>query len=195
MITLGTIKGGAELGYKSRCKRIFHACIDCGKKRWVIFKNGAPQNLRCSHCSAVRWGKWWAKAHTGKDNPQWKGGRVKVSAGYILIKISPDDFFFPMANKEGYVPEHRLVMAKHLGRCLLSSELVHHKGTRYTGIENKSDNLIDNLELTLRGNHSREHSKGYRDGFKQGLADGRLKQIQKLQEENTLLLKKLGSCS
>ena len=137
---LGEIRRGREIG-KQRERPyhayIWHACEGCGKKRWVEFFKGQPRNQRCQPCQL---------SLAGPESNHWKGGRVKGD-GYINVWISPDDFFYPMANKRGYVREHRLVMAKHLNRCLLPWEIVHHKGKRYTGIENKQDNLEDNLEL------------------------------------------------
>lgn len=49
---------------------------------------------------------------------------------------------------------------KKLGRRLQSEELVHHKGKRYEGIENKQDNLEDNLEMTTRPAHFEIHGIG-----------------------------------
>lgn len=89
----------------------------------------------------------------GQDTSGWKGGRTKHSSGYISIYIMPDHPFWSMATERtkhrGYVFEHRLVMAQHLGRPLKPWEIVHHKGNKYPqgSIEDKADNRIENLKL------------------------------------------------
>ena len=171
-IELGTIKTSEELGKKPVSYRfIYAACVSCGKPRWVGINNGVARSLHCQKCAY----KATHKLSTGK----------RTLRGYRLIWIYPDNFFYPMIQSAkgygGYVFEHRLVMAKHLGRCLQPWEIVHHKN----GI--KDDNRIENLELTMAGSHSLEHGRGYRAGYAKGLEDGRLKQIEELHKEIKLL--------
>ena len=161
MPNLGDIRNAKHIGKSGSSRYIWSACNRCGAERWVIIKGGKA--------TGQKW-CWSCFRH---------GGRL-IRGGYILVKIKPDDFFYPMTNTDGYVREHRLVMAKHLGRCLFPWELVHHQGIRYMGIENKQDNLIDNLEMTTRGQHSRDHSKGYKDGYQKGYKDG----LRKARQEN-----------
>ena len=95
-------------------------------------------------------------AHKGKyigdKNPNWKGGKTK-SDRYIMICLSPDNPFISMTPKDdNIIREHRLIMAKHLNRCLESWEIVHHKN----GI--RDDNRIENLELiNSNSKHMRLH--------------------------------------
>lgn len=185
MPEIGEIRKANELGHKGTARFIWAACINCGRDHWVRLTTPwnakKPKHLLCRSCV-------WQNQR-GAQNYNWKGGRKKMW-GYIQIWLSPDDFFYPMATN-GYVLEHRLVMAKALGRCLQPWEIVHHKGIRYSDIRNRSDNLDDNLELTIRGNHSIEHSRGYRDGYAKGLQDGKSKQSQELKEQNEELLKQI----
>lgn len=167
--------GDIKYDKKYREYRIWHACIDCGKERWVFLIHNEPANLRCRSCAAKQ------KHHlSGSAHPNWKGGRT-TSNGYILVKLQPNDFFYPMVDKDGYVKEHRLIMAKQLGRCLQSWELVHHKD----GV--RDHNEYSNLKMTTKGSHIIEHSKGYREGYQKGLVDGRTKQIEELRQEIRLL--------
>ncbi len=137
---LGEIRKGIEVGQKTENKVIWKACEYCGKERWVEFtsrtKNGVRQNRWCRHCASK-------VTKTGRPNwgGNWKGGRRKTADGYIIIRLYPRDFFYPMVAKNGYVAEHRLVMAKVLGRCLHRWELVHHKN------HIRDDNRIENLQL------------------------------------------------
>jgi len=164
MPEIGEIRRGREIGKDYYGRYIWCACERCGKERWVALRRGIPRSHFCYVC-----------ANRGNKNPKWKGGR-RNHQNYVLVWLHSDDFFYPMIKKDGCVREHRLVMAKHLGRNLQPWEIVHHKN----GI--RSDNRIENLELTTLGSHSIEHSKGYRDGYQKGLIDGRLKQIQELLE-------------
>ena len=120
----------------------------------------------------------------GEKHFWWKGGRFKTD-GYIAVKLEPDNFFYPMAWHKGYVLEHRLVMAQHLGRCLEPWEKVHHKD----GIRNHNE--YTNLKLTVAGRHSKEHSRGYRDGYRQGYLDAQTAVFNPLKLQNDALLQQI----
>ena len=150
MPTVGEIKKGKDIGKTPRNYFLWGACPKCGKERWVqLLKSKDAMHRLCRNCGNL-----------GHPAYNWKGGRTKDDRGYIRISTNPKDFFYPMASSikdgYGYIFEHRLVMAKHLGRCLQSWELVHHKGERYPkgSKENKSDNRLENLQLIGSEKHN-----------------------------------------
>ncbi len=102
----------------------------------------------------------------GGKASNWKGGRKLSSQGYMEIWLSPSDPFYPMTGIKDYVKEHRLVMAKHLGRCLSRQEIVHHKN----GL--REDNRLENLELLSGDEHSPIPKRGYADGYFLGYTAG-----------------------
>jgi hypothetical protein len=94
---------------------------------------------------------------SGKNSHKWKGGQYISSQGYVFVYTPnhprPD-------HPDGYMKRARYVMEQHLGRYLKPKETVHHKGIRYPehSLENKQDDLIDNLELFAnRPEHMKHH--------------------------------------
>lgn len=76
----------------------------------------------------------------GEKHHSWEGGRCRHPSGYWVVK----DYSFPeMTPRSGYVLEHRLEMAKYLGRALTKYEQVHHIDG------NKENNNIENLQLVI----------------------------------------------
>lgn len=84
-------------------------------------------------------------------NP-YTGGHTVTYGGYVF-ELCPDH---PKANPFGFVPQHRLVMERQLGRFLPSSMQVHHKD------ECKTNNDPDNLELMTRREHMAHHRRTQR---------------------------------
>lgn len=85
-------------------------------------------------------------------HPCWVGGRVMHPDGYVYVLLRPDDPLYCMAQKttssSKYGLEHRVVMARHLGRPLRRGETVHHIDG------DKQNNNINNLQLR-QGRHGK----------------------------------------
>lgn len=81
------------------------------------------------------------------NGPNWKGGRI-VSDTYVKIWTGTK-----------YVPEHRLLVEKQIGRKLKPSEPVHHING------NTKDNELKNLVLLK---HPMAHIRYHRGTIKKG---------------------------
>ena len=135
-------------------RNLYHNCGEEIKNKWLSGKSqreiGLELNVSQSALSRVLKKLGMSKDNRiakGNRHGNWKGGKISQD-GYIYILLDVNDPFVCMTNAQGYVAEHRYVMAKHLGRPLRDEESVHHKNT----LGPKDDNRLDNLQLR-QGNH------------------------------------------
>jgi hypothetical protein len=156
-IRTDTLLTGSVIYWNDRkTNDVSYVMVECGichEKRYVKLNGYKPKHFTgyCQSCS----GK--LKDINGSNHPNWKGGRIVDKEGYVslyLKTLSDGDLEIarPMMDSSGYVREHRLVVARDIGRPLLSNEVVHH----INGI--KDDNRLENLSLKSRSGHSKTHA-------------------------------------
>ena len=116
----------------------------------TMYRSGQRHTTLCRACSVDH-------PPSGPNHIEWKGGRTVRQDGYIAITfsaLSPDaqrlfaSMVYGNRNCTGKVMEHRLQMARHLGRPLERNEHVHHLNG------NKQDNRIENLQLVSPSQHA-----------------------------------------
>lgn len=167
---LGEIRRSDQIEGYAKCKTryIWCKCPSCGYEKWRQLVSVGKYN-QCRKC--MHKGKIKEKSGT------WKGG-IRVHGEYIMVKLYPNDPFFEMADCSGYVFEHRLVMAKELGRSLYAWEEVHHRDSI------KTHNIPENLFVTDAKNHNKlvEHVLVYQEKEIKDLKS----RVTLLESENTL---------
>jgi hypothetical protein len=154
-------------------------CSECGKRF-----HRPPSHLKraaspkCSReCNGKERGREWAKhGHkgrsgwadeslascrqkmTGPGNPAWKGGVTyfRKKGNYKPVKyVRCPEALRSMARKDGYIMEHRLLVATAVGRPLTRAEVVHHVN------HDPQDNRLANLTLfRTNSEHKRFEAHG-----------------------------------
>lgn len=136
---IGEIRRGCEIGKKHQtAKYIWHACVDCGKERWVQFYGGKPMDTRCRSCAN-------RIIATGRRSNSWKGG-ITYYNGYVMIYKPEHQRARP---KYGYVKRAILVLEQKLGRPMLPNTDSHH----INGV--RDDDRPENLMELSHGEHMR----------------------------------------
>lgn len=110
---------------------------DCGSEKIVIgesLRSGRSKSCGCHKRDQ-------ATGRFGKNHFNYRNGKHYDMHGYVLLLANEYPDSIPEGWKHKYIKEHRIVMARHLGRPLKPYENIHHING------NKEDNRLENLEL------------------------------------------------
>lgn len=106
-----------------------YTCLTCKKE---FFRNvSRARESRVKYCTPA----------CSKTFPNMPVGKAIDRSGYILVLVNGK-----------YIPEHRHIMAKAIGRELLPTEVVHHLNHQ------KADNRLENLVLMGKAEHIGLHA-------------------------------------
>ena len=133
--------------------RIRVYCGRCGSSRLLTYAGAVDvARGRVSGCCRRCESSTHATRMLGNGNSYWRGGVRENFFGYTELRVSglsdsDKALAESMATKDGSVLEHRLVMARKVGRPLTANELVHH----LNGVKN--DNRLENLLVVTHSTH------------------------------------------
>lgn len=123
-------------------------CVICGKEVSRMYFARSVDRTTCSRACGAK---------LASNRPKFtrrKSGRIEMKSGYVQLSkwsLSPEDLALCQDDGLHYILEHRLIMAKHLGRKLTNDEVVRHKNG------NQSDNRIENLALGSQKDNMMDH--------------------------------------
>lgn len=159
----GTTKYACGMGYSDREPRTY-VCPGCSRSH-----SNRSYNRVCSRCQHERRKHPCARCANPCDgradlcNRCAPAEHLKLKtrgqptfhkpSGYWLVKVPEDDPMASMRNSQGYVRQHRLVMADLIGRPLTPEEQVHHIN------QDRGDNRPENLQLMSVREHNAHHAK------------------------------------
>lgn len=129
--------------FRAECVRLY---TERGQSQEEIARSFNTSQTRVSR--ALTASGIYSGTRAGSNHGSWRGGRSNAH-GYVNVYVEQSDPMWCMATGASYVLEHRLVMARHLGRPLDAHETVHHINGDI------KDNSIENLQL-----RNGKHGKG-----------------------------------
>jgi hypothetical protein len=104
-------------------------------------------------------GKWCAEQlNRGFHATHKMAKKLELKAVWSYEHHDNNGYIVDISDRNNKIYQHRKVMQEHLGRELLSEEIVHHLDG------NKKNNSIENLELTTRSEHINIHRHDLQEG-------------------------------